>query len=117
MGHSGMTAELGHSGVVGRESELGSIAGFLGSITNGPSALVIQGEAGIGKSTLWNEAVAAARRRSYSIMSCVPAFTEAGLPYLGLGDLFAEVPDHVLADLPAPQRSGSRGRTAASGCR
>jgi DNA-binding CsgD family transcriptional regulator len=94
----------GHVGAIGRGSELGSIAGFLDAVAAGPSALLIQGEAGIGKTVLWNEAVAAARDRGYTVMSCHPAQAESKLPYLGLGDLFTHVPDQVLAELPVPQR-------------
>ena len=102
--YSGLPAESGQSGAVGRESELVSIARFLSTLPTAPSALVIHGEAGIGKSTLWNESVAAARRTSYSVMSCRPTRAEADLPYLGMGDLLAGVPDQVLAELPDPQR-------------
>lgn len=91
-------------GAIGRESELGLVARFLDALPEGPSALVIRGEAGIGKTTLWNEAVASARRSSYTVASCRPAQTEAKLPYLGLGDLFTDVPDEVLSELPIPQR-------------
>jgi len=38
--------------VIGREGELGSIEAFLARAEDGPSALVLSGEAGIGKSTL-----------------------------------------------------------------
>lgn len=91
-------------GAIGRESELGLVARFLDALPEGPSALVIRGEAGIGKTTLWNEAVASARRSSYTVASCRPTQTEAKLPYLGLGDLFTDVPDEVLSELPIPQR-------------
>jgi DNA-binding CsgD family transcriptional regulator len=104
-GSSGLTAESGRSAAVGRESELSAIARFLSTLPRGPAALVIQGEAGIGKSTLWNEAVDGARRTSYSVMSCRPTRSEADLPYLGMGDLLAAVPDQVLAELPIPQRN------------
>jgi len=99
-----VVAEDRRIGAIGRESELGSIASFLDGVPTGPSALVIEGEAGIGKTTLWSEAVAAARRASYAVMSCRPAHAESELPYLGLGDLFTEVPDEVVAELPVPQR-------------
>jgi DNA-binding CsgD family transcriptional regulator len=99
-----VAAEDGHVDVIGRGPELGSIAGFLDAVPAGPSALVIQGEAGIGKTVLWNGAVAAARDRNYTVMSCHPAQAESKLPYLGLGDLFTHVPGQVLAELPVPQR-------------
>jgi hypothetical protein len=46
--------------VVGRESELNAIRRFLGEVTQGPRSLVIEGEPGIRKTTLW----AAGVRRS-----------------------------------------------------
>jgi DNA-binding CsgD family transcriptional regulator len=92
------------AGLIGRETELGSIARFLGAVPDGPSALIIRGEPGIGKSTLWEAGVAGARSESYLVMSSRPALAETDLPYLALGDLFAEVPEHLLDELPVPQR-------------
>ena len=40
-------------GVVGRDAELGSVVGFLDRAAAAPTALVLEGEPGIGKSTLW----------------------------------------------------------------
>ena len=48
-----------HQEVVGRERELASAADFLRELERGPAALVIYGEAGIGKTTLWREDVKA----------------------------------------------------------
>lgn len=92
------------AGTIGRRSELNAIARFLAAVPTGPSALLIEGEAGIGKTTLWKEAVAAAHRDAFQVLSCRPAHAEMALPYMGLGDLFAHVPTPVLAELPAPQR-------------
>jgi predicted ATPase len=39
--------------VLGRERELGLIHAFLDRAGEGPAGLVLEGEAGIGKSTLW----------------------------------------------------------------
>ena len=41
------------SEIVGRNVELGTLHAFLDRATEGPAALVLQGDAGIGKSTLW----------------------------------------------------------------
>jgi len=46
--------------IFGRASELAAIAWFLGAVLEGPAALVLQGEAGIGKTALWEESVAGA---------------------------------------------------------
>ena len=105
--HFGATSPSGPNGagrVVGRESELATIVRWVDALPTGPSALVIEGEAGIGKTTLWQEALLAARAASCVVLSCRPTEAESALPYAGLTDLFSDVPDEVLADLPAPQR-------------
>lgn len=91
-------------GSLGREQEIKTIARFLRALPVGPSALMIQGEAGIGKTTLWNDAVGAARFASFTVMCCRPAHAEAELPYLGVADLFTDVPEQVMSELPVPQR-------------
>ncbi len=99
-----MAAEEPSVGVVGRESELGSIDRFIQAVRGGPAALLIEGEPGIGKTALWTEGVAAARRASYTVLSSRPTSAEAKLPYLGLADLFAPIPEGLLHQLPVPQR-------------
>lgn len=89
---------------VGRDVELASVVRFIEQVPDGPRSLVLRGEPGIGKSTLWNEGLDAARHGGYRVMRTRPARSEADLPYLGLGDLLADVPDDDLVDLPAPQR-------------
>ncbi len=90
--------------VIGRDAELGSVDGFLDRAADGPTALVLEGEPGIGKSTLWLAAVAAARRRDLIVLSSRPAESERGLAYVGLGDLFDRVLDGVLGELSSPRR-------------
>jgi len=99
-----VTIEDGSAGTIGRGSELASIARFVEASSDGPCSLVIRGDPGIGKSTLWNEGVEAARRAGHRVMVSRPALPEADLPYLGLSDLLADVPDDALAGLPDPQR-------------
>ena len=43
--------EPGHE-IVGRERELAQVKAFIGSVPQGPSALLLEGAAGIGKTTL-----------------------------------------------------------------
>ena len=50
--------------VLGREQELGSVYAFLDRPVEAPAALVLEGEAGIGKSTLWLAGVERARARA-----------------------------------------------------
>ena len=46
--------------VVGRDEELGVVESFVGEIGGGPIALVLAGEAGIGKTVLWEAGVTGA---------------------------------------------------------
>ena len=90
--------------IVGRDEELGSIYAVLDQTADGPAALVLEGEAGIGKSTLWLAGVEAARERGLRVLSSRPAEAERGLAHAGLGDLFENVLESVLPALPAPRR-------------
>src|SRR5437870_8683458 len=92
--------------VVGRDEELGSLDAFLDRrpAAEGAIAFVLEGEAGIGKSTLWLAAVTAARERGLLVLSSRPAEAERGLAHAGLGDLFDDVLDDVLPALSMPRR-------------
>jgi DNA-binding CsgD family transcriptional regulator len=95
---------VGVVGVVGRDAELGSVSGFLDRAVDRPTALVLAGEPGIGKSTLWLAAVTAGRRHDLIVLSSRPAESERGLAYAGLGDLFDPVVDGVIGELSPPRR-------------
>ncbi len=97
------TAE-GAAKVVGRESELAAIAEFLRRDADGPGGLLLEGEPGIGKTTLWLAGVGRARGRSHRVLSCRPAEAEAGLPFAALEDLLEPVLDDALPSLSQPQR-------------
>ena len=90
--------------IVGREEELGSLYAFIGEAGGGLAALVLEGEAGIGKSTLWLAGLEHARTRGLRVLSSRPAEAERSLAHVGLGDLFADVLDDVLPALAAPRR-------------
>jgi DNA-binding CsgD family transcriptional regulator len=90
--------------VVGRDAELRATARFLDSLAGHPQALVLEGEPGIGKTTLWLAAVEQARQRGFRVLSCRPSAAEAQLSYASLADLLADVGDSVLESLPQPQR-------------
>ena len=101
--------------IVGREEELASVHAFLCGVRDGPSALVLDGAAGIGKSTLlalarrdkstlWLAGVAHARSSGFRVVSSRPAEAETTLAHAGLGDLLEDVLDDVLPELPPPRR-------------
>jgi len=89
--------------IIGREAELDSIRSFLQSGV-WPVALLIHGEAGIGKTVVWKQALVAAGGMSYRILLSRPAETERRLSYSVLGDLLDDALDEGLSSLPEPQR-------------
>ena len=96
-------------GVLGRDAELGRIEAWLGrdqaaDADQPATVLVIEGEPGIGKTTLWTEAVHRARQAGWDVLSCRPGPTDAGLPHVGMADLLRSVPDEAFEGLPPPQR-------------
>ena len=90
--------------LVGREAELDRISGFVGDIAGLPAALVIEGAAGAGKTTLWRAGVAAAEAAGYVVLACRPAGAEVQLSYGALSDLLEPHLEAVLPSLPGPQR-------------
>jgi len=88
---------------VGRESELAALREFLAPAGT-RRALVLTGGPGIGKTTLWEAGIGAARERELRALVARPSEAEARLSYAGLIDLLAGVADDELAALPSPQR-------------
>ncbi|MBM2823613.1 MAG: transcriptional regulator, luxR family, partial [Thermoleophilia bacterium] len=92
------------SDVVGRDAELAVLRDFLASVSDGASALVLQGEAGVGKTTLWRAGVAEAEQHGLRVLQALPAESETALSFSGIGDLLDPVLDEALAPLPTGQR-------------
>jgi DNA-binding CsgD family transcriptional regulator len=90
--------------IVGREEELATICAFVDGPHAGAAALVLEGEVGIGKSTLWLAGVEHARARGLTTLSSRSAAAEHDFAHVGLSDLFEDVADRVLPDLSAPRR-------------
>jgi hypothetical protein len=91
--------------IVGREELLEQLHAFIGEGREGGLAgLVLEGEAGIGKSTLWLAAIDDARAQGLRVLSSRPAEAERELAHVGLGDLFDGVLDDVLPLLSTPRR-------------
>jgi DNA-binding CsgD family transcriptional regulator len=76
---------------------------FLTSASAEPSALLIEGEAGIGKTTLWLAAVERARDRGFRVLTARTAAAESVLAYTALADLLEDIDAGAWADLPGPQ--------------
>jgi DNA-binding CsgD family transcriptional regulator len=95
--------------VVGRDSELRALGEFLAGVSVGASALLLEGDAGVGKTTLWAAGVAQAEDRGLSVLRALPAQSETDLSFAALGDLLDPVLSGVLDGLvPAQRRALSR---------
>jgi DNA-binding CsgD family transcriptional regulator len=89
--------------LVGRERELAAIAEFL-EADAAACAIVLEGEAGIGKTTVWEAAAGAAEARGFHPLRARPGESEAKLAFSGLADLLGEELPGALSELPSPQR-------------
>jgi DNA-binding CsgD family transcriptional regulator len=91
--------------IVGRDAELASIRDFVARVLAGPLGLVFEGDAGMGKTTLWRAAVDHAQSEGLLVLQAQPVESETTLSFTGIGDILDPVLDDVLAALPAPQRA------------
>jgi len=99
----GVTADA----IVGRAQELAAVAGFVDAAVEGPGGLLLEGEAGVGKTTLWQAGVDRALAGTAAVLVARPTDREAGFAFAAIGDLLAgrEV---VFDVLPEPQRHALR---------
>jgi DNA-binding CsgD family transcriptional regulator/predicted negative regulator of RcsB-dependent stress response len=95
--------------IVGREEELDAIERFLAGAARRPTALILEGEAGIGKSTLWAAAVRAATTCPVRVLQSRPAEPERRSSFAALGDLIGRLEAHWFHALPPPQRTALEG--------
>jgi DNA-binding CsgD family transcriptional regulator len=90
--------------MVGREHELASVKRFLGVARESFAVLVLEGHAGIGKTTVWRAGTRRAAGDGFLVLSCRPAQTESKLSFVALTDLLRDVDDEAFESLPEPQR-------------
>ncbi len=88
--------------LVGRDDELRAILGVFDSPEQ--RAVVLPGEAGIGKTTLWLAGIDAAAAREYQILSSRPSGAETRFSFSGLTDLLGDIAADVVSELPPIQR-------------
>ena len=81
----------------GRDHELATVRAVLAD----ERAVVVAGEPGIGKSTVWRASADAARAAGMHVLTASPASAERRLAFVALGDLLGAAD---LGDLAPPQR-------------
>jgi DNA-binding CsgD family transcriptional regulator len=104
MGSRGLATPGKVEGIFGRDDELGRVREFVAATGPCAATLLIEGEAGMGKTALWQAGVAAAREQPRVVLTARPAEAERDLSFAALGDLLSDVLDDTLDGLPEPQR-------------
>jgi len=90
---------------VGRDAELAAVWELLDArVGTEPAGLALWGDAGIGKTTVWQAGIVGAHQRGWGVLACRPAAGELRLSYVGLTDLLADVSTAVFNGLAVPQR-------------
>jgi DNA-binding CsgD family transcriptional regulator len=92
------------AGKAKRPREEGAVDEFIDRASTSPSALLIEGEPGIGKTTLWSTALVAARARGFQVLSARATAAESVSAYTALAELLADVDPTASAGLPKPQQ-------------
>jgi DNA-binding CsgD family transcriptional regulator len=87
--------------LIGREQELDAARAAFATL---PAIVALEGDAGIGKTTVWRAVVEQLQAGGDAVLSARPSEAETQLSYAGLADLLDPVLDDSLAELPAPQR-------------
>lgn len=90
--------------IIGRREELQALVRFTDVVPAGGHALLLEGEAGIGKTAIWQEGTAAARRGDFRVLAARAGQAETGIAFATVGDLFAPTLDETLPRLPPVQR-------------
>ena len=88
---------------VGRDDELAAVA--TGLANTGARAVVIDGPAGMGKSTVWRAAVNDAGASGSQVLAVRPREVEASMPFAALQGLLGDCVDALANALPLPQRA------------
>jgi DNA-binding CsgD family transcriptional regulator len=91
------------SELLGRDRELAELYALIDGVEEGGGALVVRGEAGMGKSALLAAARERALGRGVTVVSTAGTVTESRLAFAGLHQLMLPVLDR-LELLPEPQR-------------
>jgi DNA-binding NarL/FixJ family response regulator len=94
--------------LVGRSRECAAIEGALRPELAATRAVVLTGDAGIGKTALWEWAVSSSAAAGAHVLLSRASSAEARLPWVCLTDLLRAVPERVLDGLPEPQQRALR---------
>ena len=92
--------------IVGRREELETLGAFVAA-REWPRTLLLSGDAGIGKTTLWLAAVTSAGARGFTVLTARPAEAETKLSFSTPADVLRPAAGEI-GPLPDPQRRALR---------
>src|SRR5687768_10328654 len=99
MSRGGDVLAQGFTGLIGRDAERAQVDAFVAAVAERPRTLVIKGEAGIGKTTLWKHAVERCREAGVEVLLTRSFQEEMPLALVGLTDLFEHVDQTVVTSI------------------
>src|SRR5947208_13390539 len=89
----------------GRADGVAAVDVFLEAAGDGARALFIEGDPGVGKTTVWQNGVARAHERGFRVLQARPAAAERELSFATLTDLLEPVADAIdELELPRARR-------------
>lgn len=86
-------------GIVGRDRELRALQAILDQARLGTTAVILDGQAGIGKTTLCRAVTEAAQAAGFAVLTTAGAAAEVSLAWTGLADLAAGIDAAALDEL------------------
>ncbi len=90
--------------LIGRSLERAAILAALGASADRTAAVLLTGDAGIGKTAIWESIVAERRAAGDHVLISRATSAEARLPWVGMTDLMRTMPPTTLESLPDVQR-------------
>lgn len=92
--------------ILSRAAESRTVNEFLDAARHQTAGLLIEGEAGIGKTTVWSAAVECALDRGFRVLSTRAAAAESVLGYAAVADMLDDLDPALWSELPPPQAHG-----------
>ena len=96
--------EVDPADLIGRASERAAILAALNASADRTAAVLLTGDAGIGKTAIWESVVAQRRAAGDYVFVSRATSAEARLPWVGMTDLLRTMPPTTLDSLPDVQR-------------
>lgn len=95
-------------GAIARPEAQRALDAFVDDVRTGPHVLVIEGDAGIGKTTVWIQGCDTAQRGGLTVLTARVGQAESVMSYAALADLLGAVDHAVIDALPELQRLAVR---------